>query len=124
MVISPRFHIPFIISEVISNKTESDRWRMLVEAIPLARAGQFLLKPTSKKTFFVVAIYVTADLVASRYIVMSTRDGNAKKKSNAEKKDNMKKEVDPVSIDSAIIPSYSWKCAGVYSSERFRSQKN
>ncbi|KAN0081581.1 hypothetical protein V8E55_009205, partial [Tylopilus felleus] len=77
MVISPQFRIPFIISEVISNKTQNDRWRMLVEAIPLARAGQFLLKPTSKKTFFVVAIYVTANLVASRYIVMPTEDGDA-----------------------------------------------
>ncbi|KAN0081577.1 hypothetical protein V8E55_009201 [Tylopilus felleus] len=98
MVISPQFRIPFIISEVISNKTQNDRWRMLVEAIPLARAGQFLLKPTSKKTFFVVAIYVTADLIASRYIVMPTEDGNAKKKGNTEKKDNTKQEVDPVSI--------------------------
>ncbi|KAN0081576.1 hypothetical protein V8E55_009200 [Tylopilus felleus] len=98
MVISPQFRIPFIISEVISNKKQNDRWRMLVEAIPLARAGQFLLKPTSKKTFFVVAIYVTADLVASRYIVMPTEGGDAKKKGNTEKKDNTKKEVNPVSI--------------------------
>ncbi|KAN0081585.1 hypothetical protein V8E55_009209, partial [Tylopilus felleus] len=30
MVISPQFRIPFIISEVISNKTQNDRWRMLV----------------------------------------------------------------------------------------------
>jgi len=77
MVFSPKFEIPFVISEVVSDKGEADRCRMLVEAIALARAGQFLLQSGSKKRFFVVAIYVDADMVASRYIVMQTEDGNA-----------------------------------------------
>ena len=63
MVISPQYKI--IISEVISDKTEKDRFRMLVEAIALARVGHFLLQSTSKKMFFVVAIYVNAEMVAS-----------------------------------------------------------
>lgn len=46
---------------------------MLIEAIVLARVGHFLLQPTSKKKFFVVAIYVDASMVATRYIVMQTK---------------------------------------------------
>ena len=72
MVVSPQCKIPFIISEVISDKTEKDRYRMLVEAIALARVGHFLLQPTSKKIFFVVAIYVNAKMVVTRYIVIQT----------------------------------------------------
>ena len=53
---------------------------MLVQAIAVARAGQYLLKSTSKKRFFVVAIYVNADMVASRYIVMQTNPGNEEQK--------------------------------------------
>ena len=45
---------------------------MLVEAIALARVGHFLLQSTSQKRFFVVAIYVNAEMVASRYVVMQT----------------------------------------------------
>ncbi|KAF8554809.1 hypothetical protein OG21DRAFT_1018327 [Imleria badia] len=76
MVVSPQHGIPFIISEVISDVKESDCWRMLVEASALARAGQFLLKSTSKKRFFIVALYVDANMVVSRYIVMQSGDNN------------------------------------------------
>ena len=65
MVISPQYEISFIISEVISDKTEKDRFRMLVEVIALARVEHSLLQSTSKKMFFVVAIYVNAEMVAS-----------------------------------------------------------
>ncbi|KAF8554805.1 hypothetical protein OG21DRAFT_1017232 [Imleria badia] len=80
MVVSPHHGIPFIISEVISDVNESDRRRVLVEAIALARTGQFLLKSSSKKRFFVVALYVDANMVVSRYIVMQTGDVNAGRK--------------------------------------------
>ena len=72
MVLSPEYKIPFIISEVISDKTEKGRFRMLVEEIALARAGHFLLQSTSRRRFFVVAIYVNAEIVAFRYIAMQT----------------------------------------------------
>ncbi|KAN0081523.1 hypothetical protein V8E55_009147 [Tylopilus felleus] len=75
MVISPQFRIPFVISEVISDETENSRYRMLIEATVLARAGRFLLQCNSEKRFFVVAIYVNANMVASRYIVMDTGGG-------------------------------------------------
>ena len=77
MVISPQFQIPFVICEVISDRLERDRSRMLVQAVALARTGQFLLRPNSTKKFFVVAIYVDANMVASRYIVMEAGDGDA-----------------------------------------------
>jgi hypothetical protein len=77
MVVSPQFQIPFVICEVISDKHERDRSRMLVQAVALARTGQFLLRPASTKKFFVVAIYVDANMVASRYIVMEVGDGDA-----------------------------------------------
>ena len=76
MVASRNVAIPFIISQVMSQTSESDRYRMLVQAIAVARAGQYLLKSTSEKRFFVVAIYVNADMVASRYIVVQTNPGN------------------------------------------------
>lgn len=79
MVASPLFSVPFVISEMISESKENkenDRSRMLVEAIALARAGQFLLKSTSEKRFFVVAICLDISLVASRYIVMQTGRGD------------------------------------------------
>ncbi|KAN0081506.1 Protein kinase-like domain containing protein [Tylopilus felleus] len=75
MVISPQFRIPFVISEVISDETENSRYRMLIEATVLARAGRFLFQCNSEKRFFVVAIYVNANMVASRYIVMDTGGG-------------------------------------------------
>ncbi|KAF8452259.1 hypothetical protein L210DRAFT_3517879 [Boletus edulis BED1] len=76
MVVSSRLEIPFLICEVISHKYEHDRSRLLIQATVLARTGQLLLQPTSMKKFFVVAIYVDANMVASRYIVMQDRDGN------------------------------------------------
>ncbi|KAH0834610.1 hypothetical protein J3R83DRAFT_10065, partial [Lanmaoa asiatica] len=77
MVISLQFLIPFVICEVISDGRQSDRSRMLVQATALVRTGQFLLRSTSRKKFFVVAIYVDANMVASRYIVMQTEGGDS-----------------------------------------------
>ena len=106
MVISPQYKIPFIISEVISVKREKTRSRMLVEAIALARVGHFLLKPTPKKKFFVVAIYVNANMVATRYIVMQTESHDAG--------DNDK----PVCVHGIVVMGYLWKWTGVHPSDR------
>ena len=111
MVVAPRYEIPFVISEVISDKGEVDRCRMLVEATALARAGRFLLRSGSKKRFFVVAIYVDAGMVASRYIVMQTEGSNTAQ-------DNK-----PVSVHTAVVMSYSRKCPGVHSSEKLPSPR-
>ncbi|KAI5992900.1 kinase-like domain-containing protein [Pisolithus albus] len=51
---------------------EEDRFRMLLQAIAVARAGKKLLKDTSNRDFFVAAVYLDEKLVASRYIVMQT----------------------------------------------------
>jgi hypothetical protein len=45
---------------------------MLVKAIPIARAGYQLMKRRSSRDFFVVAIYLRANLTAERYIVAQT----------------------------------------------------
>ena len=70
MVASTSFLCPFIISEVVSNEKETDRHRMLLQAIATARAGQYLMK--AGEQFFVVAIYLPANLIAERYIVAQT----------------------------------------------------
>ncbi|KIJ58017.1 hypothetical protein HYDPIDRAFT_190913 [Hydnomerulius pinastri MD-312] len=75
MVTSTSHSIPFLISEVIPNSNEQDRYRMLLQAVATARAGCFLMKHNSMKKFFVVAIHVTNELTAERYIVMA-RPGN------------------------------------------------
>ncbi|KAG2336916.1 hypothetical protein BDR05DRAFT_79476 [Suillus weaverae] len=67
MVLSTSFLCPFMICEVVSQKNESDRFRMLVQGIALARVGQHFM-PGGEK-FFVVAIYLRANLTAERYIV-------------------------------------------------------
>ncbi|KAI6002621.1 hypothetical protein F5J12DRAFT_840168 [Pisolithus orientalis] len=77
MATSARHLNPFFVSEVISLKQEDDRFRMLLQAIAAARAGKILLKETAKRKFFVVAVYLNKDLVASRYIVMQTGQDNA-----------------------------------------------
>lgn len=104
-----------MISEVISQKNESDRrCRMLVQAIALARAGQFLLQSTSNQNFFVVAVYVNAAMVVSRYIVMQSGRDNS---SSNEENDLLRDKT--VSIPIFDVRSCSWKCIGVHSSERF-----
>ncbi|KAN0081514.1 hypothetical protein V8E55_009138 [Tylopilus felleus] len=95
MVISRKHRIPFVISEVISNRNETDRYRMLIQATALARAGHSLLK-SSTGTFFIVAIYLDAKMVASRYIVMqhpSDQKGIPSKKVSIHQKDFNLKEV-------------------------------
>ena len=77
MIISSLHQIPFVICEVISDPYQSDRFRMLVQAAALARTGQLLLRSTSRKKFFVVAIYVDAKMIVSRYIVMKTESGDS-----------------------------------------------
>jgi hypothetical protein len=70
MVTSILFLCPFIILEVISNEQETDRHCMLLQAIATAWAGQYLMKTGDQ--FFIVVIYLTANLVTERYIVAQT----------------------------------------------------
>jgi hypothetical protein len=71
MVSSKSSLCPFIVSEVVSQENESDRWCMLVQAIAIARAGQYLMK--TGKRFFVVAIYLRKNLTAERFIVAQSQ---------------------------------------------------
>ena len=61
--------VPLIISEVVSDEKNSDRWRMLLQAIALVRMGNYLLKEDRSGDFFVIAIYVTNAFVAERYFL-------------------------------------------------------
>ncbi|KAG1728288.1 uncharacterized protein EDB91DRAFT_1228495 [Suillus paluster] len=69
MVSLPKFLCPFLISEVVSQEKEEDRYRMLLQAIAVARAGQYLIREGAPVHFFVVAIYLRADLTVERYVV-------------------------------------------------------
>ena len=63
---------PCLIGEVVSDKTktEEDRWRMLVQGIAIARAGGVLITPSfDKHGFVLMAIYVSAKLVAFRHLL-------------------------------------------------------
>ena len=72
-VVSKDFLSPLMLCEVISERDESDRWRMLLQAIAAARVGHHLQKShTQQMPFFVAAIYLRANLTAERYIVMQT----------------------------------------------------
>ncbi|KAI6005435.1 hypothetical protein EDD15DRAFT_2566380 [Pisolithus albus] len=64
--------IPLFILEATSMKNESDRRRTLVQAIAAARVGAKVLKKTSEHRFFVVAVCLDKEMVASRYIVTQT----------------------------------------------------
>ncbi|KAG1734454.1 uncharacterized protein EDB91DRAFT_1250976 [Suillus paluster] len=69
MVLSPKFLCPFLISEVVSQEKEEDQYRMLLQAITVARAGQYLIRKGAPVHFFVVAIYLRANLTVERYVV-------------------------------------------------------
>ena len=75
MISSRSFLFPFLISEVILQRNEQDRYRMLLQAIAVARAGQYLMEAGAPMRFFVVAVYLHADLTVERYVVTHTGPG-------------------------------------------------
>jgi hypothetical protein len=60
MVSSPTFLCPFLIFEMVSDDDESYPLRMLLGAIAVAQAGQYL---TRQGQFFVVAVDLRANLI-------------------------------------------------------------
>ncbi|OAX31342.1 hypothetical protein K503DRAFT_95642 [Rhizopogon vinicolor AM-OR11-026] len=66
IVSSRLFLCPSLISEIVSQDDEADRYRMLLQAIPIARAGQYLIRYGSPMLFFVVAVYLRANLTTER----------------------------------------------------------
>jgi len=95
-VVSKMLLCPFIIAEIVSDPREKDRYRMLLEGIAAARAGQHLSKSDAPK-FFVIAIYLTANLHAERYILMEAASGRGLTPVNI-----MKAEFDLRNKDDAI----------------------
>lgn len=63
--------VQLIIAEIVSENNESDRYRMLCQAIVATRVAKYLLKESSD-TFVLMAIYVTRNFVAERYLVSQT----------------------------------------------------
>jgi len=63
-----------MIGEVVSDKGESDRYLMLLQAIAAARVGNYLMA-SSTLPFVLMAIYVTKKLVVERYLVCQTGPG-------------------------------------------------
>ncbi|KAI5981470.1 kinase-like domain-containing protein [Pisolithus marmoratus] len=77
LIVSSQGHlIPFFVSEVISMKSEDDRFQMLLQAIAAMWVGKILLKKMAEHKFFVVAVYLNKNMVASQYIVMQTGQDN------------------------------------------------
>lgn len=64
-----------MIGEVVSNDDETDRWRMLLQAITLLRCGLKLI-PNLNGSFFVVAIYITKEYMAIRYVVYKLKSSD------------------------------------------------
>jgi hypothetical protein len=73
---SGRFALPLIIGEVVSFKDEKDRYRMLLQAVALARLIFALRKSGSTEQPFIVAVYLTRSMTADRYIVMKLHSGS------------------------------------------------
>ena len=63
----------FIVGEVISQKNESDRYRMLLQAIVAARVGRYLMQ-SDKTPFILMALYLRKDLTVERYLVSQAGD--------------------------------------------------
>ena len=63
--------VPLVIGEVVSNVNESDRYRMLLQAVALARLVPELCTGSTEQ-LFIVAIYLTKKLTADRYILMKS----------------------------------------------------
>lgn len=94
MVSSISFLCPFMICEVLSQKSESDRFSMLIQGIALARVGQCFM--SSGEKFFVVAIYLRGNLIAERYII--TQPGADRKVFISQKHFDLTKANDAVAF--------------------------
>jgi len=55
---------PILLGEVISNKNESDRWRMLLQLAICARVNGVV----TQSPLVVQAVYLTKDFVVERYL--------------------------------------------------------
>ena len=70
-LVSKTYLCHFIIGEVISQKDESDRYRMLLQALVAARVGRYLMK-SDKTPFILMALYLKKDLTVERYLLSQT----------------------------------------------------
>ena len=69
-----KFAFPLILGEIVSDPRQGkDRFRMLLQAVALARAIFALRKAGSAQYPFIVAVYLTQNMTAERYIVMKVR---------------------------------------------------
>jgi hypothetical protein len=73
---SGSFALPLIIGEVVSFPSEKDRYRMLLQAVALARLTFALRKSGSTEHPFIGAVYLTRLMTAERYIVMKLHSGS------------------------------------------------
>ncbi|KDQ07336.1 hypothetical protein BOTBODRAFT_610919 [Botryobasidium botryosum FD-172 SS1] len=65
-----RVYCPLIIGQVVPNKDETSRSRMLLQGGAIARCGNFLLdRPDPKHPFILQAIHLTGDYIAQRFLI-------------------------------------------------------
>lgn len=68
-------NFPHLVLDTISNSTQSDRIRMLLQVGCLARLGKVLCR-SSAPPFIVSGIYIDDDLLAKWYLVYQPRADN------------------------------------------------
>ena len=64
--------MPLIVGEVISDNEQSDKWRMLCQAIAIARLLAYF-KTVSKTALVVMAVYIDNNFHADRYLLYVTK---------------------------------------------------
>jgi hypothetical protein len=62
-------YVPIVINETISPTDESDRCRMLLQAMAYVRVGNHL---RTKRNLVILCFYLNANLEAERYLVYQT----------------------------------------------------
>ena len=69
-IVSNKHSISYVIGENASSESETDKWWMLMHALVLVRLGTKFLNDK----FVVMAIYITNNFVAERFLAF--QDGN------------------------------------------------
>ena len=68
--------MPVMIGEVISITRGDDRYRMLCQGMAETRLANEILRPSADFFVVIMAIYVTDELVAERYLLFLPREND------------------------------------------------
>jgi hypothetical protein len=68
-------YVPIVINETISPKSESDRCRMLLQAVVSVRVGNFL---RTHRNLVILCFYLNTNFEAERYVVYQSSPDNTR----------------------------------------------